>query len=453
LSARHRVLALALGGLGLLASGCERDEPVRARDAGNVLLLIADDIGTDKIGAFAEHPTIPPTPNLDALAARGVLFRNAYAAPVCSPSRAAILTGRQPRRYQLGSYIRLGDELPLGELTIPEMLDTSGYDHSAVGKWHLSSDEDDALRHPLDSGFRWHAGSIGNISHASYFNWPKVTNGEAGRSHTYATTDTVNDAIARLEAMQSPWFLWVAFNAAHHPPHEPPETLHTQTSFRDDIDRYDATVEAMDTEIGRLLGAMEPDVMARTTVILVSDNGTPSWGVRPPRTATKAKATLYEGGVNVPLIIAGPVVGVPGWKSDALVHVVDLFATVVDIAGVDPGRLEDEEGQPIAIDGVSLLSLLADPTSTPPREEVYVDVFGPNGPGPYEIDRRMIRNERYKLIEYAHDGIHEFYDLDGRLDDGPDRMGSLDAEQQEAYKRLSGRLSETLAELRSDGDP
>jgi arylsulfatase A-like enzyme len=152
------------------------------------------------------------------------------------------------------------------------------------------------------------------------------------------------------------------------------------------------------------------------------------------------------------LIIAGPVVGVPGWKSDALVHVVDLFATVADIAGVDPARLEDEEGQPIALDGVSLLPLLANPTSTPPREEVYVDVFGPNGPGPYEIDRRMIRNERYKLIEYAHDGIHEFYDLDGRLDDGPDRMGSLDAEQQEAYERLSDRLSEMLAEFRSDGN-
>jgi len=433
--------------------GCERGGSSAPSASNNVILLIADDVGVDKIGAYGEHPSPPPTPNIDALAARGVLFRNAYAPPVCSPSRAAMLTGRYPRRYGLGLHLRPSDadELPLAELTLPEMLGRGpiAYDHSAVGKWHLSTPSSrHAGRHPVASGFHWHAGSLGNLGgRGSYFTWEKSTNGRFGRTSTYATTDTIDDALARVEAMQPPWFLWVAFNAAHKPYEEPPSSLHTRRDLESVADRYDAMVEALDSEIGRLLRSLDPDVLAATTIIFVSDNGTAHAGVTPPWSSSHAKATLYEGGVGVPLIIAGPRVAVPGAECGALVHVVDLFATVAEIAGVDLGQLSSEDGKPLAIDGLSLMPYLTNPSAESQRDVIYQDLFGPNGAGPYQFERRMVRDERYKLVEFVAHGIQEFYDLEGRIDDGPNRIGSLSDEQRSAYERLRAALDEFLVDL------
>lgn len=454
---RNRVVALFLRWL-LAATviagpiGCGPGESTVVPGS-NVLLLIADDVGVDKIGAYGEHPSPPPTPNIDALAARGVLFRNAYAPPVCSPSRAAMLTGRYPRRYGLGIHLRRSDtyELPLAEPTLPEMLGRSAmaYDHSAVGKWHLSTRASPhAGRHPLASGFGWYAGSLGNLGgRMSYFDWEKNTNGRFERTSTYATTDTVDDALARIEAMRPPWFLWVAFNAAHKPYEEPPRSLYTRRRFESVADRYDAMVEAMDSEIGRLLRSMDPDVLAATTIIFVSDNGTVHAGVTPPWRSSHAKATLYEGGINVPLVIAGPLVSAAGSECAALVHVVDLFPTLAEIAGVDLGQLSSEDGKPLRIDGLSLLPYLEDPAAESRHEAIYQDLFGPNGAGPYQFERRMVRDARYKLIEFVTDGREEFYDLEGRSDDGPDRIESLTAEQRSAYERLRAALDAFLADL------
>jgi arylsulfatase A-like enzyme len=347
---RRMVLAIVVVG----AIGCGQGGSAPAA-APNMILLIADDVGVDKIGAYGEHPSPPPTPNIDALAARGVLFRNAYAASVCSPSRAAMLTGRYPRRYGFGIHTGRHDtyELPLVELTLPEMLGRSAlaYDHSAVGKWHLSTPRSpNAERHPLASGFNWYAGSLANLAkQMSYFSWEKNINGRLTYTNTYATTDTIDDALARVEAMRRPWFLWVAFNAAHRPYEEPPSSLHTRRDLEGVADRFDATVEALDSEIGRLLRSMDPAVLAETTIIFVSDNGTAQAGVTPPWRSSRAKPTLYEAGINVPLIIAGPRVSAPGSECAALVHVVDVFATVAEIAGVDLGQLSSEDGKPLRV--------------------------------------------------------------------------------------------------------
>src|SRR6185436_15380845 len=110
---------------------------------GNVLLIVGDDIGNDFIHCYGEHPLAPPTPNIDALAADGVLFKNAYASPTCSPTRASILTGRYPFRTGLGEPIKewlFEPALELSEVTIPEMLNTASpthLDNTAIGKWHL----------------------------------------------------------------------------------------------------------------------------------------------------------------------------------------------------------------------------------------------------------------------------------------------------------------------------
>lgn len=429
-----------------------------------MLVLLADDIGVDKIGAYGEHPGAPPTPSIDALAARGVLFRNAYAPPLCSPSRAALLTGRYPRRYGLGDRLHMRAEryeVPLSELSLPEALEQSplDYDQAAVGKWHLSAfNSPSGGRHPLLFGFRWYAGSFANLNttnipgapRGTFEHWQKNTNGIFSFSDTYATTDTVNDALERIRALRSPWFLWVAFNASHRPFHEPPPGLHTRPSLETEIERFDAATEALDTEIGRLLDSMNAETLARTTIIFLSDNGTPKAATAPPLDPSRSKGTLYEGGINIPLIISGPALKEPGAESAALVHVVDVFATLADLAGVDVARLENEHGAPVTIDGISLLPYLEDPALPSQREFVFQDAFTPNGPGPYRSDTRMLRNQRYKLVQSVETG-DAFFDLHGRKDDGPDLLGSLNDEQQTAYESLRAALADTLLRLQSSG--
>jgi len=439
-------LALACGG------GAEPAGP------GNVLVLVADDLGIDKLAVYAEHPQPAPTPNIDALARRGVLFRNAYGAPVCSPSRAAMLTGRYPRRYGLGARIHgaRGDfELSLDETTLPELLDASdsGYDHSAVGKWHLASlGSPSSIQHPLLSGFRWYAGSFANLKVAAgkrdrplgYTFWEKVSGGRPHFTETYATTDTVDDALARIGAMREPWFLWVAFNAAHAPWSEPPESLHTRRDLSTQADVFDAMVEALDSEIGRLLRSMDAAVAARTTVIFVSDNGTPVAGLRPPGNQQHRKGTLYQAGVRVPLIIAGPAVSRQNSESAALVHLVDVFATVAELAGIEPERAAG-----LQLDGHSLLPQLEDPSSPSAREYVYQDQFRPNGPGPYEWEERMVGDGRYKLIETA-EGKGELYDLQRDPGEVHDLLPRADPEQQQIYMRLRRAAAEIAAGLEAD---
>ena len=441
----------------LLAGGCAEPAP------GNVLLLVADDLGTDKVAAYGEHPRPAPTPNIDALARRGVLFRNAYSAPVCSPSRAAMLTGRYPRRYGMGARLesrRTPYELPLAETTLPELLDAggTGYDHAAVGKWHLSShDSPSSLRHPVLSGFGGYAGSLANLKVAStrpgrprgYHFWEKIEDGRARFTETYATTDTVDDALDRIRAMREPWFLWVAFNAAHAPWDAPPAALHSRGSLETPADRYDAIVEALDREIARLLRGLGEETLARTTVIFVGDNGTPVSGKRPPANQRHRKGTLYEAGVRVPLVVAGPPVAQPGSESEALVHLVDVFPTVAALAGLDPEDLRDAADRPLRLDGQALQPYLADPGLPPRREFVYQDHFRPNGAGPYEIEERMLRDARYKLLVTSEG--EELYDLRNDPTETRNLVPEMSPEQRRAYERLRGAMTGIVDTL--DGDP
>jgi arylsulfatase B len=165
-------------------------------------------------------------------------------------------------------------------------------------------------------------------------------------SSTYATTDTTNDALAWINARGSnPWFAWVAYNAPHSPFHKPPSDLHTYDTEvsgwntlpigANQRTHFNAAIEALDTEIGRLLSSMTPTVLANTWVIFVGDNGSPPQVVQDPFGSTHAKNTLYEGGVRVPLLISGPGVVSPDRESSDLVHAVDLYSTILEMAGID----------------------------------------------------------------------------------------------------------------------
>lgn len=408
-----------------------------ARD--NFLVVVADDVGVDKVNVYSRddlygHPgegaSPGPTPTIDALATDGVLFRNAYGYPTCSPTRAAALTGRYGFRTGIGNPSG-GPLLDIDETLLPELL-AGTHSNAAFGKWHLGGNDPD---HPNDSGFAHFAGALaGQIP--SYFLWPKLTDGVVEPGYAvYATTDNADEAIASIAGFgANPWFVWLAFNAGHTPFHAPPAGLHTQVlagvPALTPVPHYEAAVEAMDTELARVLASIPADVLADTTIVFMGDNGTTSEVVEPPFIATKAKSTTFEGGINVPFIVKSPRVPLAerGSESLALVHVVDLFASVAEIAGVASA----------AEDSHSLLPYLEDPSlgTLAARPYAYSEKFSPNGLGPYDDEERAIRGERYKLI-WRNGSYEDLYDLE--LDPFEETnllLGALSPEQQAAYDAL-----------------
>lgn len=426
--------------------------PQVASTPGNVLLIMADDVGCDMVSSFSGHPDAPPTPTLNALAASGVSFQATYTDPVCSPTRACVLTGRYAFRTGIGNFLFPSGapqaSLNPSEVTIPEALDSFApwtFDTSAIGKWHLTAPPLNVALAPNLQGFDWFEGTAGNLYIGqNYYNHTTIRNGVALTSTTYSTTEQVNAALKRSREMREPWFMYLAFNAAHEPWHIPPASLHTYALSGPPAAsppvHYRASVQALDSELGRLFAGMDPGVRARTTVIFMSDNGSPNEVVTAPSTSGRAKGTLFEGGVRVPLIISGPTVAYPGSQCNALVNSVDVFPTVMELCGVSAASQSTSR----RIDGVSLTPYLAQPWRPPLRDWVFATKFLPNGFGPFTSLGRMIRNARWKLIERQGQS-DQFFDM--ASPQGEDlnlALGSLDIAQRAAYARLAAQLRELV---------
>jgi arylsulfatase B len=432
----------------------------------NALILVADDLGVDKVGAYGVVDDVPATPFMDRLAEQGMLFERAYGNAICSPTRATLLTGRYAARSGVGTGVivdQAGHDLSLEEITLPEALATAptGYRSAAIGKWHLAGRASDLLRNPLDQGFEHFAGTVSNLSGAhtsdeseqSYLSWEKNTDGLLSRVTDYATTVTVDDALASMEAMPEPWLLYVAFHAPHAPLHKPPKPLLHRQLGEDPakVDQFDAMVEALDDEIGRLLTQMGPELRGRTNIFLVGDNGTPAHGTRPPLDPERTKGTLFEGGVHVPLIVSGPAVASRGSRSRALVNTTDVFATIVELGGVEL-PLRRESGREVVSDGVSLVPYLREPGLGSLREYAYVESFSPNGcaPSACEHYKQALIGERYKLLR-DEQGRERFDDLQGRLIEvDPEEKTPLTAEEDLVFKRMRAELTRLTAHLALD---
>jgi arylsulfatase A-like enzyme len=415
--------------------------------AQNVLLIIADDLGLDHSECYGAPGELAATPTLRGLCEQGVVFTNAWAMPTCSPTRATMLTGRYPMRHGVGAPS--GGEQPglgAGELTLPQVLDASpelGVAHANIGKWHLSAglniDGD-----PNDFGWGHFSGIVRGVVN-DYYAWIKVVDGVSEAVETYATTALVDDAIGWVDAQDGPWVLWLALNAPHSPFHIPPTGLHSQAlpetpgpcpnGSRETC--YRAAIEAMDTEIGRLLDSLDAETRANTTIIYLGDNGTPGTVAQAPVDSAHAKGTLYEGGVHVPFVIQGPTVVQGGRSVDAIIDVSDVFATVLRLAGVDQATLD---AQTTTTDSVSLTPYLADPEQTPLRawtvSELHTSQTSEDQPG------KAIRDARFKLILFQ-DGREELYDLLADAWESTELIGSgaLDTEAQAAYDDLSAILA------------
>ena len=422
----------------------------------NVLFIIADDLGVDYTEVYQEGTDYPSTPNIDALARDGILFRNAWANPVCSPTRATMLTGQYGFRTGIGTVVgssrRNTEGIDPDTYTLPKALNdaNAGYAHACVGKWHLDDESNGGADNPNIMGFDYFAGFVnatGGESNFSeiYFNWQKTVNGNTTTSTDYLATENVDDAIGWIGEQDGPWFHWLAFFNPHTPFHKPPNELHsfdelpgTEEDIQENpIPYFKAAVEAMDTEIGRLVDYLkETGQYENTTIVYLGDNGTTSQVVQPPFDPNQAKGTLYEGGVNVPFIISGASVANPNRESEALVSAVDLFATGLELMGVDAsGTVPDGT----TIDAQSLVPIIQNQASDV-REWVFTELFGLNA----DSDGKAIRNESYKLIRFD-SGSEELYNLNQDPFETTNLLlGTLSDDAQTNYLMLTEQLNNLL---------
>lgn len=411
-------------------------------NSGNILLLIVDDWAIDSSGLYNTNAaaSLPPTPTIDALAANGLLFRNGYAQPTCSPTRATMITGRHPFRHGVGAPISATELLTADEFTLPEAFAAnpgSGYQFASFGKWHLTTD----VNGPSTVGGWPHfSGSLGG-GVGDYYNWRKTVNGVNTQGVTeYATTNTVNDTISWIQTQgTNRWFAWVGFNAGHTPFHKPPTNLHSYPDVPDlptgasRRPAYEAAIESIDTEIGRMLSQIDTN---NTTIIILGDNGTPEGVAQPPFSFARSKGTIYEGGTHVPFIISGAAVSNPGRSTDALVHCVDIYSTVLDLAGIN---VSNTVPAGTVIDSRSLFPLLRQEPSNL-TGFVFCETFGTNS-NPAKAGK-AIRDPRFKLLRFDSDAHEEFYDL---IADPAEQtnllLGTLTAGQQNAYNTLFAELA------------
>ena len=385
----------------------------------NILLIVGDDIGVDNISSYEEQPNYSAqTPNIDALATNGVLFRNAWANPMCSPSRASLLTGRHAFRHSVTHPGGNTGTLASDEETIAEALTYGGYQTALFGKWHLG---ESSGYYPTDQGFSYFSGSLANIN--DYFSWQKTQISAPGQTPTtatesdYASKIVTDEALTWINATTAPWFVEVAFNAPHSPFHVPPKDKFshiTLNGVQGDVctdeanndepkDCYRAAAEAMDAYIGDLLNNLDADTLANTLVIFIGDNGTTKEAIINEADVSFSKAhskgTVYEGGINIPIIISGGSnLGVDSSEVTQKIQIQDLFSTILALANVTPSNAD--------IDGQSLIGYLDNETAPPQaRATLYSELFS-TAQG---IDRWAITDGEAKYI--YNETVEECYNL------------------------------------------
>jgi len=451
------------------------DSSTAAASAPNIVFILIDDLGWRDLGGYGS--SFYETPRLDALAAQGMLFTDAYAAaPVCSPTRASILTGRYPARIGLTQYIgahnvgRLCDvpyfrNLPLSEHSLASALRDGGYRTWHVGKWHLG----DKPTTPEQHGFEVNVGGchLGNPYHGYFSPWqiPKLEDGPDGEYLTDRLTDEAIRLVREHDGKQ-PFFLNLWHYAVHTPIQAPGELvekyrrkakalgLDQLETFRDGVPvplqngdcrrvrrrllqsdpAYAAMMENLDTNIGRFLDALEETGAAENTlVVFTSDNGGLATAEGSPTCnapLAEGKGWMYEGGTRVPLIIRWPGVLRGGATCATPVTSTDFYPTLLEAAGLPP--------QPARhCDGASLMPLL---TGAPEPERKAIFWHYPHYSNQGGTPACSIRSGAWKLIRFFETGRLELYHLEEDVSESHNRAD----EHPGVVARLSGELQEWM---------
>lgn len=399
-------------------SGLQADQPQP-----NILFIMIDDMGWMDLHCQGnEHLT---TPNVDHLAEQGVRFTDAYAAaPVCSPTRAAVMTGLSPARLHITNHLphqdrftpedsellpaAMEDHLALDYTTIAERLkEDAGYKTAFIGKWHLYTGRNHQYA-PQHQGFDLNIGGCAFGGPRTFFDPYRIDFLEDRREGEYLPDRLADETIAFMQAAvkSNRPFYTALFNYTVHWPMEAPEELIEKYSnrpkqgYRDH--RYAAMIEAMDNAIGRILKEIDRLGIAEDTfVVFTSDNG-PFGGVGDPTPLRGDKGHLYEGGIRVPLIVRWPGKITSGRTCKEPVILTDFYPTLLEVAGLKPST-------EYAGDGASLMPLL---TSEIPPERDAIFWHYPNFA--FHKDNRLgsaVRMDNLKLIEFFDDNSVELYDL------------------------------------------
>jgi arylsulfatase A-like enzyme len=433
-----------------------------AKEPLNLIFVLVDDMGWADAACYGSR--FHETPHIDRLAASGMRFTNAYAsAPVCSPTRASIMSGKYPARLHLTDWIpgenRSGtlkavpfeQQLALSEQTIAEALAAAGYATCHVGKWHLG----DEPYYPGAQGFQTNiAGNSWGHPHKGYFSPYHMQNLEEGPPGEYLTDRLTDEALKFLDRNHDrPFFL----NLWHYAVHEPiqarkelvkkyearlaemPEPVGPEFSQEHDKKNrerqsrpdYAAMVESVDTGLGRVLDKLkELKIEERTAIIFFSDNGGLSTAGSLPtsnRPLRAGKGWLYEGGIREPLIIRWPGAVKPGSTCDATVISTDFYPTMLQMAGL---ALKPQQH----LDGMSLLPLLTRKATELTREAVFWHYphYHTSGHRP----SGGLRAGEFKLIEFFEDMHVELYNLKEDLSERADLASKMPGKAAELRARL-----------------
>lgn len=417
-----RCLVISFAAVIYLA-GCTISGNENARKP-NFILFYIDDLGWTDLGCYGSD--LYETPNLDQLAAEGIRFTDAYSAcTVCSPSRAALMTGKYPARLHLTDWID-GHKRPFAKLKVPdwqmyldttettiaEILKDNGYVTGIFGKWHLG---DDPVYWPENQGFdvniggyRWGApGSYFYPYHGNKRDGLHPPNLEEGKEGEYLTDRLTDEAIKFIEREKDkPFFIYLPHYAVHTPiqAHDSisiyfkekikPDSRHNNAE-------YAAMIHSVDQSVGRIQDKLvDLQLDGHTTIFFTSDNGGLELrNITDNGIIRDGKGSAYEGGVRVPLIISIPGITHAGQVSGVPVIGMDLFATIQAIAGIEV----------IENDGVNLMGYLGNADKLPPEREIFWHYphYHQGGATPYSA----MRSGNYKLIEFFEDSRLELYDL------------------------------------------
>jgi arylsulfatase A len=404
---RQFIVSASLGAAGILLSRVDRAARAGVRNGSrpNVVFILADDLGWAQVGCYGN--AFYETPNIDQLARDGMRFTDAYsAAPVCSPTRASIMTGKCPARLHITDFIAGGDFpyeryrqpdwqkfLPLEEVTVAELFKKAGYVTAGFGKWHLSTAKLPPASAPYDpdkQGFD------------ETFICEKPSPKQDPETDAHHVEEITQRSLAFLERRKDqPFFLLMAHNSIHAPIMSKARLV-AKHKARPGADQPQnnpviaAMMEELDGSIGRVLRKLEElKLTDKTIVIFFSDNG----GLEADAKQTplrSGKANLYEGGIRVPLIIRWPGVVKPGVTCSVPVISTDFFPTFREI-------LETKNAPEGPIDGVSLLPLLMR-TGSLNRPAIYWHYphYHASSIGPCSA----VREGDFKLIEWLDESVH-----------------------------------------------
>ena len=441
--------------------GCSSSVPEQAASRPNIVILLVDDWGWSDASCLGSD--LYDTPNIDALAEAGMRFTTSYAAcTVCSPTRAAMLTGQYPGRTHVTDWIR-GHDRPDAKLlppewtmklearhtTLAEALKAEGYRTAAVGKWHLQPtgdpDQDDYIpeKHGFDINVAGNQWGQPPSYHYPYTREqrPDHTLGpmpEGGEPGEYLTDRLTTEALKIVDGWKDdPFFLYLPYFVVHTPieatdADAAPFAARVKPGMKHTDAEYAGMLRALDRSVGRIRAHLEELGIADNTVIfLTGDNGgldRHDTGLPTENAPLRdGKGSAYEGGVRVPGIVYWPNVTRPGSVSDEPIITVDYYPTVLDILGI-PG----DAAHNAQVDGVSLTPLLRDPSASLARTELYWHYphYHSMGATPYSA----IRDGDLRLVEFYEDGRTELYNLTSDIGEEhdlatemPDKVAELKA--------------------------